>query len=106
MIELSLMKVGQGEKDKRAKHLMEYIKSDEFKSIVEDNVFRTNQLYDALKKEFKTHKKIWEERYKNYKAINENSNALKNSTSNILRGIKFDKKRLGKGGKLFEPINM
>ncbi|MBN2754463.1 MAG: hypothetical protein JXR81_06290 [Candidatus Goldbacteria bacterium] len=104
MIELSLMNIEPGEKDKRAKKLMEYIQSENFKNIIEDNIFRTSQLYDALKKELKTHKKIWEERYKNYKAINENSNVLKNSTMNIMMGSRYDKKLVEKRVKLFEPI--
>ena len=87
MIELFSSKITGKELQKRAFKLMDYIKSDEFRTVINDNIYRTKKLSEMLKKEMTTHKNIWDERYDNYKGLYANSQVLMLNTSNIIKGI-------------------
>lgn len=65
---------------------MEYIKSDDFKNLVGDTIFRTLELYGLLKKEFAGHKKMWKRRFDHYRQIYYNSAGIKAHTTAILSG--------------------
>lgn len=74
------------EADLRAAALMEYIKSDDFKNLVGDTIFRTLELYGMLKKELKSHRKMWKRRFDHYRQIYDNSAGIKARTTGILQG--------------------
>jgi hypothetical protein len=86
LIELHSIRATPAEIDKRATRLWDYIKSDAFKSVIDDSIYRTRAVYDMLLKEMKAHKTIWKNRWMHYNAINENLNSARSSTTNILRG--------------------
>lgn len=65
---------------------MEYVKSDDFKNLVSDTIFRTLELYGLLKKEFAGHKKMWKRRFDHYRQIYDNSAGIKVRTTAILNG--------------------
>lgn len=89
IIEIYSLKTIPSEMERRSKELMEYIKSEDFKNNVADSIDRTRSLYEMLRKEIKSHKGIWQHRYKHYKKIHENISRLELVTSNILRGLPF-----------------
>jgi hypothetical protein len=86
LVALHATRIGRREADRRAAVLMEYIKSDEFRNLVGDTVFRTVELYALLKKESQTHRKLWKTRFEHYREIHEHSTRLKARTTWILRG--------------------
>jgi hypothetical protein len=88
MIELFATDITAREANRRAMALMDYMRGDDFKRLVEDTIFRTRQLYEGLKKEIRNHKKIWMQRYEHYFNVYHNSAELKQSTANILHGAK------------------
>jgi hypothetical protein len=65
---------------------MEYVKSDAFRNLVGDTIFRTVELYEMLKKEAHSHKKIWKKRFDHYRQIYDNSTGIKARTTGILHG--------------------
>ena len=75
------------EANRRATAIMEYIQSDEFKNLVGDTIFRTVELYELLKKEFKSHKKTWRRRFDHYRQIHANSSGIRVRTAGILQGL-------------------
>lgn len=87
IIEVNSLKISHSEMEKRAKELMQYMKSDDFKNCVEDSIDRAEELRDSLVKEMKTHKRVWEDRFNHYKKIHHNVSCLEAVTSNIMNGI-------------------
>jgi hypothetical protein len=87
IIEIHSLKISRVEMEKRSKELMEYIKSEDFKNSVDNSIYRTRLLYEMLKKEIKSHQKIWHDRYMHYRTIYDNISRLELVTSNILKGI-------------------
>jgi phosphotransferase system HPr-like phosphotransfer protein len=75
--------------ERRALALMEYIKSDSFKNLVGDTIFRTVEVYEMLKKESKSHKKVWKTRFDHYRQIYDDANAIKVQTTGILHGVRI-----------------
>ena len=71
-----------------AKKLLEYIKSDNFKNCVKDNIHRTRELNEILKKEVTAHKNSWEKRIQHYSSISKNSKNIEIDSSAILRNEK------------------
>jgi hypothetical protein len=86
LLDLYATQISAQEADRRAKALMEYVKSDEFKSSVSDTVFRTIELYEMLKKEVKSHRKVWRSRFDHYRQIHENTREMQARTVSILAG--------------------
>lgn len=87
LIELYSLKISPKDMEKRSKELMEYIKSNDFKSAIEDSIYRTRKLYEMLLKERDSHIKIWKTRYEHYKTIYSSINRVEAVTSNILKGF-------------------
>jgi len=87
ILEIYSLKISRLEMEKRSKELMEYIKSEDFKNSVEDSIYRTRSLYEMLKKEIKSHRGIWHDRYMHYRAIHDNISRLELVSSNILKGL-------------------
>jgi hypothetical protein len=86
LLDIHSTRISTQEADRRAAAMMEYIKSDDFKNLVGDTIYRTLELYELLKKELKTHKKTWTNRFDHYKHIYYNSNVVKVQTASILHG--------------------
>jgi len=76
----------KSEIEKKAKDLMEFIQSEEFKNIIEDCIYKTRKLYETLIKEVNYHRSTWKSRYDYYNSINININKLQTVTNNILKG--------------------
>jgi len=66
---------------------MEYIKSEDFRNAVEDSIYRTERLYKMLEKEIRSHRGLWKERFEYYQSIYANISRLKDTTSNIIKGL-------------------
>jgi hypothetical protein len=86
ILDIHSTRISTQEADRRAAALMEYIKSDDFKNLVGDTIFRTVELYGLLKKELRTHRKIWKRRFDHYRQIHANSSGIKAWTAGILQG--------------------
>lgn len=84
IIEIYSAQMDQRETERRSKELMIYIRSEDFKSAVEDSIYRTRNLYDLLLKERDGHLKLWRTRYDHYKTIYNNVNRVDACTSNII----------------------
>ena len=86
VMDICTSRISTQEADRRAATLMEYVKSDDFKNLVGDTIFRTLELYGMLKKELNSHKKTWKKRFDHYKQIYDNSSGIKAQTAGILQG--------------------
>lgn len=86
VLDLHSSRISNGEANKRATALMDYVKSDEFKNLVGDTIFRTLELYGLLKKEIHNHKKTWKRRFDHYRRIHQNSDGIQVRTAGILNG--------------------
>lgn len=86
ILDICATRISTQEADRRAAALMDYIKSDDFKNLVGDTIFRTLELYGLLKKELKSHRKMWKRRFDHYRQIYDNSNGIKAQTAGILQG--------------------
>lgn len=86
IMDICASRISTQEANRRAAILMEYVKSDDFKNLVGDTIFRTLELYGLLKKELRSHKKMWKRRFDHYKQIYDNSNGIKARTTGILHG--------------------
>jgi len=84
LIQLYSIKLSDKELNERAKKLLEYIKGNKFRNSVKDNIIRTKELYELLKKEMESHKTIWEKRHKHYSAIAQQSKEIENDSKNIV----------------------
>jgi hypothetical protein len=87
IIEIYSLKINRMEMQRRSKELMRYVKSEDFKTAVEDTIYRTKSLYEMLLKERDGHQKTWNERYTHYKTIYSNIGRVDVQTSNILKGL-------------------
>jgi hypothetical protein len=85
IISLYSLNLDKEELSECAKNLLKYIKSDKFKNAVQDNIHRTRELSEMLKKEIKTHMNIWKSREFHYSKISENSKSVELDSSEILR---------------------
>lgn len=86
LIDVHASQVTAKEANRRAIALMEYVKSDAFRNLVGDTIFRTAELYEMLKKEAHSHKKIWKKRFDHYRQIHDNTTGIKSRTTGILHG--------------------
>jgi len=87
ILDICTTRISTQEADRRAAALMEYIKSDDFRNLVGDTIFRTLELYGLLKKELKSHKKMWKRRFDHYRQIYDNSTGIKTRTTGIVQGV-------------------
>jgi hypothetical protein len=86
ILDICATRISTQEADRRAAAIMEYVKSDDFKNLVGDTIFRTLELYGLLKKELKSHKKMWKRRFDHYRKIYDNSSGIRARTTGILHG--------------------
>lgn len=91
LIEMFELKLSNKEIEERSKKLMNYIKSDEFKNLIDNVIYRTQELAKMLIAEHKEHNRIWRKRMEHYKNIYDNTNMVKISTKNILTGTTINR---------------
>lgn len=84
LIQLYSLKLSDKELNERAKKLLEYIKSNKFRNSIKDNVLRTRELHELLKREIEYHQNIWEKRDKHYNAISQQSKEIEESSKQIV----------------------
>jgi len=85
VIEINSLKITEEEKNILMKELLEYIDSNDFKSIINDIVDKSEELKRLLRKEANQHRKIWETRLRYYKQMSEGSSKIKEKVENILQ---------------------
>ncbi len=88
IISLYSLKLDKKELSECAKKLLEYIKGDNFKNCVKDNIHRARELNEMLVKEVAAHKTIWEKRHHHYSKISENSKNVDEDSLAILQNEK------------------
>jgi len=86
ILEQYLVRVSKPEADRRSAALMDYIKGDEFRNLIGDTIFRTQELYGMLLKERKSHHKMWNKEFDHYRHIYANSQGIRHRTGAILNG--------------------
>jgi len=86
ILEQHMARLSKPEADRRSAALMEYIKGDEFRNLVGDTIFRTQELYGMLLKERKSHHKMWNKEFDHYRHIYANSQGIRHRTGAILSG--------------------
>lgn len=86
MLEIHSSRIGRREADRRAAALVDFVKSDEFRNLVGDTIFRTVELYGMLKKEVSAHRRMWKTRFDHYRHVHENASRIKGGTGAILSG--------------------
>ncbi len=84
LIQLYSIKLSDKELSERAKKLLEYIKSNKFRNSVKDNIIRTKELYELLKREIEYHNTIWDKRHKHYNVIAQQSKEIEDDSKNII----------------------
>jgi len=89
LIQISMLKLSQEEKNKAIKSILEYIQGADFKNGIENIIQDTKELYENMEKEVKEHIKIWNLRLRKYRNINFKANEV---NSNIVQLLSSDKK--------------
>ncbi len=84
LIQLYSTRLNDKELNERSKKLLEYIKSNKFRNSVKDNIIRTKELYDLLKREVEYHRTLWEKRTEHYNAISQQSKEIEIDSKNII----------------------
>lgn len=87
IMEIHTLRSSGGDLEARSQAIMEFIRGEEFKTYIDDSIYRTRMLYDMLLKEIKQHQGVWEDRYNHYKFLFENIGRLQAATANILKGL-------------------
>lgn len=91
LVEMQSLKLNHRQLEVRTQNLLNFIKSDDFKNLVNNIIYRTQELAKMLVAEHKDHMKIWEKRFHHYSGININTSQLKIVTKNILNGLPINK---------------
>lgn len=94
IVQLSEMKLGQAEKEKAVKNILNYLESPDFTNSVSSIVQDSITLYKGLMEEIKKHSKMWKERYSLYSKINEEATAIQSNTKALLSGKEKQEKRV------------
>jgi hypothetical protein len=89
LIQISRLKLGQEERNKAIKLVLEYVQGANFKNSIENIIQDTIELYENMGKEVKDHIKIWNLRLHKYKSINLKANDI---NSNVVQLLQSDKK--------------
>ena len=86
LIELLSLKVPGKEIDKRAKALLDYARTEEFRNAITDSIHSTHALRDLLASEVRGHISIWKKRIKHYRDINSNVTLVGENARRIMHG--------------------
>lgn len=84
LIQLHSLKLSDKELDERAKKLIEYIKSNKFRNSIRDNINRTKELNDILKREVEYLGNSWKQRAKHYNTIAQQSKDIEEESKTII----------------------
>jgi hypothetical protein len=87
------MKLGQEERDKAIKMILDYIEGSHFKNSMEMIVQESIDLIKELEDEKKKHEKIWGKRAQSYNKIQESAKGVQEKTSEALQA-KAEKAKL------------
>lgn len=102
IIQLSEMKLGQAEREKAVKGILNYLESPDFTNSVDSIVQDSITLYKGLMDEMRKHFKVWKDRYSLYSRINSEANAIQNNTKALLSGRDKEEKKVSKLPALLE----
>jgi hypothetical protein len=94
IVQLSEMKLGQLEREKAVKGILDYLESPEFTNSVNTIVQDSVTLYNGLKDEIKKHIQVWKYRYSLYSRINSEANAIQGNTKALLSGKELEKQKV------------
>lgn len=92
--QLSEMKLGQAEREKAVKSILDYLESPDFTNSVDSIVQDSITLYKGLMDEIKKHIKVWKDRYSIYSRINTEANAIQGNTKALLSGKEMEEKKI------------
>lgn len=84
IVEMHTLKLTRDEVEKKGKVILHYMQSEAFKNDIRDTINRSKRAYELLIKETKQHKKMWLNRYRQYKGIYENTSRVNQNVSMIL----------------------
>ncbi len=94
IVQLSEMKLGQAQREKAVKNILNYLESPDFtnsvSSIVQDSIILHKGLIDEIKKHFK----VWKERNELYSRINLEARAIEGNTKTLLSGKEKEEKKI------------
>src|SRR3989344_1066801 len=84
LVQLHSLKLNDKELGVKAKKLIEYIKSNKFRNSIRDNINRTKDLNDILKREIEYLGNSWKQRSKHYNKIAEQSKEIEEESKTIV----------------------
>lgn len=90
LLDIHQMKLTKEQRDKKGQEILMYMQSGDFRKNMVDNLEKTRDAYDLLVKEVNFHKKDWEERFKIYAAIHQNTQNVRFAIGKILTGRELD----------------
>lgn len=105
IVQLSEMKLGQTEREKAVKGILNYLESPDFANSVDSIVQDSITLYKDLMVEIKKHIKSWKGRYEIYSRINAEANYIQDSTKLLLSGKERQVKKVSGLPRLLELPN-
>lgn len=86
LIELYSLEVSKKEVGRRARVLLDYAQSEEFRNAMEDSIHSTHALRDLLEGEMKAHVLTWKRRWDHYREINGHIVLVRENTRRAVRG--------------------
>jgi len=93
IVQIAEMKLGQAEREKAIKNILNYLESPDFTNSVDSIVQDSITLYKGLMDEIKKHVKVWKERYSLYSRINSEANSIQGNTKALLSGKELEEKK-------------
>ena len=86
IIQIAGMKLGQLQRDKAIKLVLEYLEGPEFANSLDTIIQESISVYNELKDEVKKHIVAWKKRYASYKKIYEEATTVENTSKTLLSG--------------------
>lgn len=80
------MKLGQQQRDKAIKLILDYLEGPEFANSVDAIIHESISVYESLMDEIKKHIATWKKRYLSYKNIYEEATTVKTTSKSLLSG--------------------
>jgi len=92
LVQMYSLKMSKSEFETKGKSLLEFMQSEEFRNRIQDSIDKSQDAYDVLKKEVKTHVNTWKKRFKIYEGIHRNTGAIQNTVRYVLLHGKIPEK--------------
>lgn len=86
IIRIAGMKLGQQQREKAVKLILEYLEGPEFANSMDKIIQESISVYEALKDEIRKHINIWKQRYASYRSIYEEASTVKTTSKSLLSG--------------------